>query len=175
MIKATVEGQLNGSLDLQWPSEGLRCSISIPLSDVETRERAPTVKESVARPNAKNILLVEDEPMVALMMADLLAEFGFLVVGPFGKLSEATAAAANEEIDGAILDINIKGKMVYPVADILAARGVPFLFVTGYASAGIETRFAQALLLQKPIEPEALRAGISGIIDAHKVAGAEAQ
>src|SRR5262249_37617003 len=76
--------------------------------------------------------LVEDEALVAMMIQDTLAEFGFRVIGPLSTASEALAAARESHFDAAVLDINLGDGLVYTVAEILGVRGVPFVFVTGY-------------------------------------------
>jgi len=87
-----------------------------------------------------------------MVMRDMLVELGFLVIGPFSRAADAAAAAASEPIDAAVLDINLDGELVYPVAEELARRDVPFIFVTGYGAESIERRFAHVPVLQKPIE-----------------------
>lgn len=101
------------------------------------------------------ILLVEDEAMVAMIIEDTLSDLGCEVVGPMSSLERALAAAQTaERIDGAFLDVNLRGELVYPVADALQARGVPFAFVTGYGEKGIDARYRGAPVLTKPFMPE---------------------
>jgi CheY-like chemotaxis protein len=102
------------------------------------------------------LLLVEDEALTGMMMSDILTELGFHVIGPFGRVADALAALGREDFHAAVLDVNLDGEMVYPVADAVVARGVPFVFVTGYGAEGIDSRFAQVLVLQKPIEKQML-------------------
>jgi two-component SAPR family response regulator len=104
----------------------------------------------------ERIMIVEDEALVAMGMCDLIAGLGFDVVGPFGKVTEAMAALKTGAVDAAILDINVGGEMVYPLADVLAAGGVPFVFVTGYGVESVDRRFANVRVLQKPIERQAV-------------------
>lgn len=85
----------------------------------------------------KHVLLVEDELLIALLVEDMLAEAGCIVVGPFARLPEALAAAAVEPVDVALLDVNIAGKKVFPVAHLLEERGIPFLFATGYGQGAL--------------------------------------
>jgi DNA-binding response OmpR family regulator len=80
----------------------------------------------------KRVLVVEDEILVALLVEDMLADAGCVVVGPFSRVPQALAAAKTEPIDIALLDVNVAGEMVFPVAHALEERGIPFLFVTGY-------------------------------------------
>ena len=106
------------------------------------------------------VLLVEDEAMVAMMIADFLTDLGCVVVKTAASVSEALAAIAHEAsvLDAAVLDVNLGGEKVYPVADRLAQEGVPFIFSTGYNRAGISAAYAQVPMLTKPFEPEALEA-----------------
>ena len=101
-------------------------------------------------------MIVEDEALVALVLADQLAELGLSVIGPCSSIAEATAAASEHEFDAAILDVNLGGELVYPVADLLSSRGIPFVFVTGYGQESIDGRFAHTTVLEKPVEREYL-------------------
>jgi CheY-like chemotaxis protein len=96
------------------------------------------------------VLLVEDEIMVALLLEDMLAEFGHAVIGPVASLGKAVEMAQSEALDVAILDVNLSGKEVYPVADTLAARGVPFIFATGYGNGGLRAAYRHLPTLAKP-------------------------
>lgn len=102
------------------------------------------------------VLVVEDEALVAMNLEDMLADFGCVVSGVACTLSEALAEAKDVEIDAAILDVNLGGQMVYPVADLLTRRGIPFVFSTAYGSSELLDRYPQARLLQKPYQPGAL-------------------
>jgi CheY-like chemotaxis protein len=102
------------------------------------------------------VLLVEDEALVAMLMRDILAELGFSVVGPYSRLADAAAAVKTNGFDAAVLDINLDGQSVYAIADVLAERGIPFVFVTGYGAESIDARFATVPVLQKPIERHVL-------------------
>ena len=85
----------------------------------------------------KRVLVVEDEMLVALLVEDMLAEAGCIVVGPFARVRDALAAAKAEAVDLALLDVNVAGEKVFPVAHALEKRGVPFLFVTGYGQSAL--------------------------------------
>lgn len=104
------------------------------------------------------ILVVEDEYLLADALADGLTALGAQVVGPAGGLAEALALAAEAEIDGAVLDINLRGEMVFPLADALAVRGVPYVFATGYGRESIPVRHQGAPTLSKPVDVAALKA-----------------
>ena len=101
------------------------------------------------------ILLVEDEAMVAMIIEDTLNDLGCEIVGPMPSIAKALAAVKSEDhIDGAFLDVNLRGELVYPVAEALAARSIPFAFVTGYGEKGIDARYRGAPVLTKPFLPE---------------------
>jgi DNA-binding response OmpR family regulator len=108
--------------------------------------------------NGHRILLVEDEVLVGMMMRDLLTELGFFVAGPLCSLADARAAAAAQRFDAAVLDLNLTGESVYPLAELLTAQGVPFVFVTGYDSAAVDSLFSHVPVVQKPIAREHLEA-----------------
>lgn len=87
--------------------------------------------------DGKRVLVVEDEMLVALLIEDILADVGCIVLGPFNTVAKGLAAALNEGCDLALLDVNIAGEKVYPVADALSARHIPFLFLSGYGDTAI--------------------------------------
>jgi CheY-like chemotaxis protein len=98
------------------------------------------------------VLLVEDEAIIMILMEDLLEELGCEVVATAGQLDDAVAAARTGRFDLAFLDVNLRGVPVYPVADVLRARAIPFAFVTGYGTTGVATAHAEAPILQKPFQ-----------------------
>jgi len=98
---------------------------------------------------AKRILVVEDEPIVAISLQDMLGDLGYDVVGPAFRVAAALALCA-EAIDAAILDVNMAGEDSYAVAYALKARGVPYLFATGYGRQGLEPGHEDVPVLQKP-------------------------
>ena len=110
------------------------------------------------------VLVVEDEMMVALLVREMLADFGYRVVGPIAQLDRAVETARKEAIDVALLDVNINGREVYPVATTLTDRGIPFVFVTGYGQAGLRPEFRACPTLQKPYRPEDLRDIIARVL-----------
>jgi PAS domain S-box-containing protein len=171
VITGSIEHQLGGRSTFDWGPEGLRCSLTIPGSQLRA-SRAPAnasarvdetgageTRDAVgprAGPGAR-ILVVEDEALIAAMVQEVLGEFGLALAGPFGDVGQALSAARDDDLRGAILDINLGGDSIYPVADILAARGIPFVFLTGYARESIDRRYSHIPAIEKPIEPELLR------------------
>lgn len=101
----------------------------------------------------KRVLIVEDELLVAMLVEDMLADVGCVVVGPFARLPAALAAARVENVDVALLDVNIAGEMVFPVAHALEERGIPFLFVTGYGQAALPPDRPHWRACAKPFQP----------------------
>jgi CheY-like chemotaxis protein len=104
----------------------------------------------------RRVFIVEDEMLVSMLIEDILEDFGCTVVGPAGKLEQALALAQSEQIDIAILDVNLGGTRSFPVADILAKRGVPFIFASGYGDLELEEPHKGRLVIQKPFSPEAI-------------------
>jgi CheY-like chemotaxis protein len=104
------------------------------------------------------LFVVEDDALVAAMLEDVLAELGCVVVGLAGTLDSALdlARAVHGRIDGAILDVNLGGDRVYPVADLLAKHGIKFVFATGYGRDGIDPRYAARPTLAKPFRKREL-------------------
>jgi len=91
------------------------------------------------------------------MIQQCLTETGHSIVGPISTASEALVTAKDGDFDAAILDINLGDGMAYPVAEILSARGIPFIFVTGFEADAVDDRFSKVPILQKPIERQMLQ------------------
>jgi CheY-like chemotaxis protein len=103
----------------------------------------------------RRVLIVEDEIVVALFLEDILLEFGYVVAGVVCHLDEAMAR--DPDYDVAVLDVHINGRSVFDFADMLAARGIPFVFATGYGARGIPERHRGRPVLQKPFQPNDLK------------------
>jgi CheY-like chemotaxis protein len=96
------------------------------------------------------VLVVEDEMMVSMLIEDMLSELGCEVVGPASRLDEAMALVKEAELDCAVLDVNLGGQPIFPLADMLRERGRPFAFATGYGDAGLRDVDRGSPVLQKP-------------------------
>ncbi len=103
------------------------------------------------------VLVVEDEAAISLLLEDMLLDFGCEVIGPAARLAAALDVVGRETIDLAILDVNVAGEPIYPVAEALAQQGVPFVFSTGYGSAGIKDVYRDRPVLQKPFAQHDLK------------------
>lgn len=106
------------------------------------------------------ILVVEDESMVAMWIEDTLAELGCEVAGTASELEDAKALAASLVLDAAVLDVNLNGMRTFPVAEVLMAKRVPFVFSTGYDALGIPEGFRSAPVLAKPFRRADLEAAL---------------
>jgi DNA-binding response OmpR family regulator len=104
------------------------------------------------RPQRERVLVVEDEAMVALGLEMVLTDAGCDVVGPIGKVDEALATVRDAEVDFALLDVNLHGDEVFPVADALVERGIPFAFLTGYGRDSLPPHHAGGRILFKPFD-----------------------
>lgn len=118
---------------------------------------------SSAALSGMRILVVEDEMLVSMLLEDMLADFGCSVVGPAPTVAEAMPLAADAGIDAAVLDLNLAGDPIYPVADILKARGVPFVFASGYGEAGLNEAHRGAPMLRKPYRQADLERALMGL------------
>lgn len=117
----------------------------------------------------RKVLVVEDDYFIADEMRRTLSRSGAEVLGPVASVDKALALiAASSEIDAAVLDINLRDVMVFPVADALTSRGVPFIFATGYEDMAIPSRYAHVQRYEKPVEADALTQALSAEDSHHR-------
>lgn len=177
LIAGTVAGQLGGTVAFDWRPEGMRCEVTIAPGRAAPagpggRDTPATGPEPAAGPVAGSlagwrILVVEDEPLLAIEVEQTLRAAGSEVLGPAGTLAEALRLVGEGDggrLDAAVLDVNLGGQAAFPVADLLVRRGVPVVFATGYGelpggwtSDGGQGRTA---LLRKPLARGALIAAL---------------
>ena len=160
ILNASIKHQIGGNVVWDWRPGGLHCTVQVPIErEGRPAEQAPLRSDEnlVQLPtNAmKRVLIVEDDAMIGMMMREILSEHGLFVVGPCCSVAEALAAAAGD-FDCAILDLNLSGEPVYPVAASLVDRSIPFAFATGYGRESVDAKFAHVPVLQKPITREGL-------------------
>ena len=185
IIVSSVEKQLGGHVTHDWRPEGMSCLIRIPIAralhtngpddiaDFQVNGSRPIHPKMRA---ANTIMIVEDESLVALSLQDFLSDLGYAVVGPFGRVTEALKELDRRPIDAAILDVNLAGEFVYPLADLLRKRNIPFVFATGYSAESIDPRFGEISVLQKPIDRQTLEIYFSrrGVFAMNEPVAAEA-
>ncbi|MBY0611432.1 MAG: response regulator [Beijerinckiaceae bacterium] len=98
------------------------------------------------------VLVVEDEPIVAMLIEDTLGELGCIVADIAARFEDAMRMAASLDFDVAVLDVNLGGQQTYPVAERLSERKIPFAFATGYGASGLSPEFRHVPILAKPFQ-----------------------
>lgn len=116
---------------------------------------------------SKRVLVVEDELLVSMLVEEILSDNGCQVVGPFTNVPEALLAAQREEVDLAVLDVNLRGTKVYPVAEILADRGIPFILISGYGRNAVPSNHPEWQVCSKPFTPHGLIEALTKLLHAH--------
>jgi CheY-like chemotaxis protein len=119
---------------------------------------------SVQNRSRRRVLVVEDDSLVAMLIEDIVADLGHEVVGSATRLEEALDLARTASFDAAILDVNLAGRRSFPVADVLKARGIPFIFATGYDTEGLEEGYRDAVTLHKPFQAEDVKAALAKLM-----------
>jgi DNA-binding response OmpR family regulator len=113
----------------------------------------PVAQKALA---GKRVLIVEDEILIALLLEDFLGGFGCTTVGPYRTVAQALDAARTEDLDLAVLDVNLCGERVYPVAEMLAERQIPFLLLSGYGDDAVPPDRTDWKVCSKPFKSEML-------------------
>jgi CheY-like chemotaxis protein len=111
----------------------------------------------------KRILVVEDEPMIRMLLDGMLEDLGYTMAAEAGGIEEAMTVAKQAEFDAAILDVNLNGQPITPVVEILVQRGLPFVFATGYGQRGVPEAYRTTVTLQKPFQLDALEQALKAI------------
>ncbi len=112
----------------------------------------------------RSVLLVEDEVMIRMMVADMLEEIGYTIAAEAGDIDEAVRLVQITDFDIAILDVNVNGKVITPVAEAVQLRGLPFVFATGYGAQGLPEKFRDRPTIQKPFQIETLARTIESVL-----------
>jgi DNA-binding response OmpR family regulator len=112
------------------------------------------------------VLVVEDETLVAMLIEDYLLEFGCVVAASVGRVGKGLEALNKLEVDAAVLDVNVAGESVSPIAELLSGRSVPFIFASGYGARGVEARWNGRPVLQKPFAARELRQALLACLEA---------
>lgn len=118
--------------------------------------------------SGRRVLIVEDESLVAMLLEAVLDDLGCTVIGPESNIDDGLrVVTGGEQLDAALLDVNVAGQEVFPVAEALKARGIPFVFSTGYGESGLPNEWRGNPTVQKPFTDAAIR---DALMDALKIA-----
>jgi CheY-like chemotaxis protein len=109
------------------------------------------------------VLVVEDETMISMLIEDMVSDLGAEVVGPAARFEQAMTLALEADFDLAVLDVNLDGLVVYPIADVLHDRGIPFIFMTGYDSSVIPESYQHDRVLTKPFTNQTFIDALEGV------------
>ena len=178
LIERSLEAN-DGSASIHYAADGLRCEITLPLREIPADQSHGDDPRGGTQPAAgsdasgriggalqgRRVLLVEDEPLVALDVEAELAALGMKVVGPAGSVASAEALIAHGGFDVALLDANLHGRPVDRLAAALVARKVPFAFATGYGREALPEAFRDRPMLAKPFDAAKIRAVVSELLD----------
>jgi len=166
IIGASLHSQHGEAAEFDWRPEGLRCTIKLLCRPWKLSQPAADSKVDAENRNLnghagkKQILVVEDEAIIGMLTCNHLIELGYQAVGPFGDLASAIAAANDRRFDGAVLDVNLGGDFVFPLAHILSKQQVPFIFMTGYREDILEDGFGDVPILRKPVSSHELESAL---------------
>ncbi len=114
------------------------------------------------------VLIVEDEMLIVMLMEDMLADLGATAVAHASNVAEGLVLAERDDFDVAILDLNLDGSKVFPVAEVLKVKGAPFVFASGYGAGGVPPEFAEYPVIAKPYQIEQLSAGLEKALSIRK-------
>ena len=134
-------------------------------SAARRRHREPRKIFEVRPPRGKRVLVVEDDAMVCIMLEDMLGELGYIVAAQAARIDGALEAVRTGAFDLAILDINVGGEAISPVAEALAARGTPFLLATGDDERGLPELYRDRPMLAKPFRIDSLERTLQSVTD----------
>jgi len=118
----------------------------------------------VAATERPTVLIVEDEWLIAIDLAETVEAAGCEVAGPVHSVAAAMALIDSRHVDGGLLDVNLRGETSYLIAEALASKGIPFAFLSGYASSQLDAGYAHHRLLAKPVELPALHSCLDSML-----------
>lgn len=114
---------------------------------------------------SRSCLIVEDETLIAMLIEEAVADMGLAVMGPVSRVYRALELLEERSPACAVLDINVAGQSVQPVAELLASRSIPFLFVSGYGDAGLSANLPQRRIIEKPFAIDQLQRALRTLLD----------
>src|SRR5688572_5561239 len=153
---------IGGAAALVYAPAGSICWFDSPLP---SGVRMISPMQAPPRLQAKRILVVEDELMIRMLLEDMLGELGYTIAAEAARVEEALEAAKHADFDLAILDVNLNGQPISPVADALVARGMPFVFATGYGERGLPEPYRDRPTLKKPFQMDGLKHLLQNVLD----------
>ena len=172
MMRQTIENQLRGKIEFHWKGQGFCCRITLPAGNWHLDHSLAVVPNHEVVPpplvatKGRRVLVVEDEALTALALQKLLQDAGFDVLGPVARVNDALDLIRTGNPGAAVLDVNLFGETVKPVADSLRDMGVPFLFCTGYQKGGAVAEYhRQAPVVNKPVNANLLIKAVGNLFD----------
>jgi PAS domain S-box-containing protein len=157
LVQEVATRQLGGALAVSWPPEGLRLVATLPPSICRREAVVAAHPANDARPDTDDerpggrLLIVEDEMLIAMELSNALTALGWEIVGPAATVEEGMRLVETMALDAAVLDVNLGGRLVYPLAELLRAKGVPIVFCTGYEQLDQPDRYRDCLVVRKPV------------------------
>jgi CheY-like chemotaxis protein len=157
LVKEVTVGQLRGSLLIEWPPTGMRLVATLPSSIYQHRatisHAAPSEVKTKNSLERGRLLLVEDEILIAMECVQMLSDLGWDIIGPATSIEEARSILINSKMpDIAVLEVNLGGTPVYPLAEQLMEHGIPFIFCTGYEQLEDHKKYAACPIIRKPVD-----------------------
>jgi two-component sensor histidine kinase/CheY-like chemotaxis protein len=180
LIAQVAGRQLRADVRHEWRTDGLCVTLELPRELFTLGPAAAGMTETAAGDSYSaeesestvggNLLLLEDEELVAEALADELTKLGWRIAARVGTLPEAQAllSSSGGDIDAAVLDVNLRGRLVYPVAEELTRRGIPYIFCTGYEMVEPNSRYDPALIVRKPATGSAVSAALELALNGSK-------
>jgi PAS domain S-box-containing protein len=162
-----------GIVSVSYVETGLVCTIDLPLPHIErplgmlTRETAHISIAPAAQRQSlagKRVLIIEDEPLIGMVLTDYLTDAGCIPVGPAQNLERALALIREETFDAALVDGNLAGRSVDEIAVMLTQRRTPFAFVTGYGREALPIGFQEALIVEKPFTQDQVTGALERLL-----------
>jgi two-component sensor histidine kinase len=174
LLERVFAADVQGRATLEFNAEGVRCVLEIPYARVmihpdATGPQAPLPSVPASGAPSKplrnlKVLVVEDGALIALELCETLIGYGAEIVGPCSQLADALDIGAREAIDVALLDVDLNGTKVWPVAELLGERGIPFFFATGFTDANLRPpKFRKSQTINKPYDTDLLLSMMTAI------------
>jgi len=172
LLTQVVRRQLDGEIQVLWNPAGIQVTLAVPgskffLDRRKGRDGALTPRVDVLDPTPidPRILVVEDEALIALELDSGLSKLGWTVLGPASSLDEGMQYLDQTQfLMAAVLDVNLNGRNVYPLAEALLRRNIPFIFCTGYDVVDLDGRFKDAPVMHKPVDIALLDRKLTGLV-----------